>query len=317
MDKKVCLIGDINIDINLKGINDLSEIKLGTEFKMKDYVMDVGGSGFNTIMSLKNFGLSIDLFSKIGGDFFGEKINKYLKENDINNSIITQKDLKTGLAVVLPVNNNRVILSYNGSNEFLKIDDIDFEKVINSDHVHLSSYYLLSGLHENYIELLQRIKSTPHITTSFDTGYDPQEKWQREKIFKILKYVDIFFPNEIEILNITNSDNIEEALKILSKACKTVIVKIGKKGLAAISEKHTNNEIVYLETYDVKVVDTTNCGDCFNAGFIYGFLNNYSFMESLELANACGSFQAGKLGNYKFKNLDEINNFMLNYKTKP
>lgn len=314
MDKKVLLIGDINIDINLKGINDLSDIKLGTEFKMKDYVMDVGGSGFNTIMSLKNFGLNVDLFGKIGGDFFGEKIKKYLKENDINNSIITKKDLKTGLAVVLPVNNNRVILTYNGSNEFLKINDLNFKKIENSSHVHLSAYYLLKGLNADYIELLKKIKSYPHITTSFDTGYDPQEDWQREKIFKILKYIDIFLPNEIEILNITNSENIEEALKIISKFCKTVIVKLGNKGLAAISKKYTDNKIIYLKTYDVKVVDTTNCGDCFNAGFIYGFLDDYSFKDSLDLANACGSLQAAKLGNYKFKSLNEINNFMLNYK---
>jgi sugar/nucleoside kinase (ribokinase family) len=310
MSKKVILIGDINIDLSLKGINNISEIKLGAELGINEYTFDIGGSGFNFIKALNSFGVEADFFGKIGNDFFGHNIKEYLSKNKITNSLIIEDEIKTGITTMIPIKSNRFFFTYSGGNEYLNIGDLDFGKIARFDHVHLSSFYLLKSLQQDYITILKKIKTNKNITVSFDIGFDPLRNWQSGKIFEILEYVDIFLPNETEALNITKSKNVEKALDILAGYCKIVIIKLGPKGVMAKNRGDIGDEITTLLPYDVEVADTSCCGDCFDAGFIYGFLNGYSFQNSLDLANGCGSLQASKLGSYKFKDLSEIVDFM-------
>jgi sugar/nucleoside kinase (ribokinase family) len=310
--KKVFLIGDINIDLALRGLKqDMANInwKIGPELKIDDFSFDIGGSGFNFIKALSSFGVEVDFYGKTGDDIFGDYINKYLKKEKIQNSIVISKKIKTGITTVIPIGNNRIFFTFTGGNEYLNFKDLDLGKIIKFDHAHLSSFYLLKNLQDDVIRILKYLKSLD-ITTSFDTGYDPDGKWQRQKIFEILEYVDIFIPNEVEALNITNKNNIEEAINLLSKYCPIVVIKLGSKGLAAKYDRGGKSKTIFLSTYDVDVVDTSCCGDCFDAGFIYGYLNCYDFERSLDFANACGSLQASKLGSYKFKGIFEIENLM-------
>ncbi|MHB1275557.1 MAG: carbohydrate kinase family protein [Candidatus Humimicrobiaceae bacterium] len=310
MDKNVILIGDINIDLALKGVKDLSNIKMGAELEISEYNLNIGGSGFNFIKTLSSFGVKVDLYGKIGADVFGQSIKKYLKKEKISNSLITDPEIKTGMTATVPIKNNRFFLTYNGGNEHLNINDLDLKKILRFQHVHLSSYYLLKSLQPDYLTLLKTIKSNKNITISFDTGFDPSENWQSKNIFEILKHIDIFLPSEVEALSLTKSKNIENAINVLSEYCPIVVIKLGNKGLAAKCKKNINDGIVYMKPYDVEVVDTACCGDSCDAGFIYGFLKNYSFENSLDLANGCGSLQASKLGSYKFSGLEEVINFM-------
>lgn len=310
MDKNVILIGDINIDLALKGVKDLLNIKMGAELEISEYNLNIGGSGFNFIKTLSSFGVKVDLYGKIGADVFGQSIKKYLKKEKISNSLITDPEIKTGMTATVPIKNNRFFLTYNGGNEHLSINDLDLKKILRFQHVHLSSYYLLKSLQPDYLTLLKTIKSNKNITISFDTGFDPSENWQSKNIFEILKHIDIFLPNEVEALSLTKSKNIENAINMLSEYCPIVVIKLGNKGLVAKCKKNINDGIVYMKPYDVEVVDTACCGDSCDAGFIYGFLKNYSFESSLDLANGCGSLQASKLGSYKFSGLEEVINFM-------
>jgi sugar/nucleoside kinase (ribokinase family) len=310
--KKVFLIGDINIDLALRGLKqDMANInwKVGPELKIDDFSFEIGGSGFNFIKALSSFGVEIDFYGKTGDDIFGDYINKYLKKEKIQNSIVISKKIKTGITIVIPIGNNRIFFTFTGGNEYLNFKDLDLSKIIKFNHVHLSSFYLLKNLQDDVIKILKYLKSLD-ITTSFDTGYDPDDNWQRQKIFEILEYVDIFIPNEVEALNITNKNNIEEAINLLSKYCPIVVIKLGSKGLVAKYGRRGKSKTIFLSTYDIEVVDTSCSGDCFDAGFIYGYLNGYDFERSLDFANACGSLQASKLGSYKFEGIFEIENLM-------
>ena len=68
MNKKVFLIGDINIDLTLKGIESISEFNkdLGTEIELKDISISVGGSGFNFIKAINSFELKLIYMEKLG-----------------------------------------------------------------------------------------------------------------------------------------------------------------------------------------------------------------------------------------------------------
>ncbi|MBA7609712.1 hypothetical protein ES703_16903 [subsurface metagenome] len=56
--------------------------------------------------------------------------------------------------------------------------------------------------------------------------------------------------------------------------------------------------------------DSTGAGDNFDAGFIYGFMNNLDIRESLRIANICGAKSVeyvGGVGNIKkFREIKEL-----------
>jgi sugar/nucleoside kinase (ribokinase family) len=53
---------------------------------------------------------------------------------------------------------------------------------------------------------------------------------------------------------------------------------------------------IILPASPVNVVDTVGAGDCFDAGFLFGFLNGWDTRRALELAIACGSLSGRKAG---------------------
>ncbi len=59
--------------------------------------------------------------------------------------------------------------------------------------------------------------------------------------------------------------------------------------------------------YPVEAADTTGAGDCFDAGFIYGWLRGQSPEECLHTAGVCGALSTRGLGGIAtFPTKDEL-----------
>ena len=51
-----------------------------------------------------------------------------------------------------------------------------------------------------------------------------------------------------------------------------------------------------MSSIPVRVVDTVGAGDTFDAGFIYGYLNDWGLEKSLRLACVCGALSTQAAG---------------------
>ncbi|MBN2072834.1 MAG: carbohydrate kinase family protein [Actinobacteria bacterium] len=307
---EIFVIGDINIDLSLKGIGRefcFSE-NLGREINLDDVSLEVGGSGFNFVKIGNSMGLDINFTGKIGDDFFGDYINGYLKRRKIKNRLIKSNKVKTGITVLFPVDKDRIYLTYNSGSKNLDIKEVPVEDIKNYNHLHYSSYYLLEKLQEHTIEIFKYLKNKT--TISFDTGIDPKNEWQKDNILSILEYTDVFLPNRAEALNITKSNNIEDALDVLSDYCDLVVLKLGSEGSVAVQKNNKKKKKIFMPPFEIEFRDNSCCGDSFNAGFVYSYLRGETLEESLKFASACGALQATKLGNYNFKGKKDIYNFI-------
>ena len=184
----------------------------------------------------------------------------------------------------------RDYLPYPDSTELLTFKDINPAIFNYARHLHLSSYFLQRRLKKDVGRLFQPAREK-ELTTSFDTGFDPAEKWNGE-IFEVLSNTSIFLPNEIELLAITRSPTIKGAMKLLSSRVDITVAKRGEKGAVA----QRGNKIIYQKAFPVEVVDTTGAGDAFNAGFISAYLQGMSLQECLRWGNACGAIACTAAG---------------------
>jgi len=108
-----------------------------------------------------------------------------------------------------------------------------------------------------------------------------------------MKYIDIFFPNEIEAEAISGEAQTRDALITLSKNKFIVAIKKGENGAETLED---NNKIFHQDCIKMDVIDTVGAGDSFDAGFIYGYLNGWNLKKCLKLAVACGSLSTRMAG---------------------
>lgn len=173
----------------------------------------------------------------------------------------------------------------------LNFQDIDFEIVAQSRHLHSGSFYLLNNIRQDLAIIYKKAKEMG-LSTSIDTNYDPKEKWE-DDIFNVLDYTDVFLPNMTELMAISGEKDPDSAIRHLTKNRNLlVVVKNGEDGAFAEKDKVRYS----AETIQVKPIDTTGAGDSFDAGFLFGFLNGLGIEKSLRIGCICGALSTLGIG---------------------
>jgi len=284
----VLVAGEINPDLILSG-------DVVPEFRQVEKLVDsvtltIGSSSAIFACGAARLGLKVAFIGVCGDDVFGRFMMNEMQKRSVDiNHIIIRPDGQTGLSVILNNQTDRAILTHLGLIPALRASDVSDALLHQSRHLHVASYFLLTNLQPDLPALFHRAHSFG-LTTSLDTNYDPSEKWIG--FDELLLATDIFLPNQTEALSITRSNHIEEAARQLRNKSTLVAIKLGADG--ALTSR--NNEIIRAESIPVPVVDTIGAGDSFDAGFVYGYLNNWTLEKSLRLACTCGALSTQQAG---------------------
>ena len=290
MDKKLCLVGNLNIDLIIRNFERIPN--WGEEVIGSNYNIYSSGQAFYTGMALSKLGIQADLISVLGDDDFAEMIIKDLEKNNIRTDGITYiPDTKTGISVaaVNRDSGDRLFFSDPSSLCSFKKEILydNWDRICESETVFLMGILFIPGLSlEDVLEFVMKMKKEGK-TVCLDTGWDPDnwKKYTVDMIREIIKYVDIFIPNSDEAAAITGEKNIEESLRFLKKYCPgKVVIKLGSRGSTVME-----NEIYSAGPFETSVIDTVGAGDVFNAGFLFGIMNDWPLKRSLVFGNAVSS----------------------------
>src|SRR5262249_12903680 len=274
---EVCVVGELNLDLIMYGLPKLMEFN--RELLANRMALTLGSSSAIFAHNLSVLGTSVGFVSKVGDDPLGEIALERLGEAgvDITHVVSGAAGSMTGLTVVLPQSQNRYILTYPGTMFEMQFADIDMDYVKSARHLHLSSFFLHRALRPQIVELFKQAKAAG-LTTSLDTNDDPENKWGHDLV-EVLRYVDVFLPNDREAKKIAHTDDLSQAINTLAGLAKVVVVKRGSA--AAICR--SGSEQVSLIPPTLKPVDDVGAGDTFGAGFIHQYVKETSPEECLPL----------------------------------
>jgi sugar/nucleoside kinase (ribokinase family) len=284
----VLVAGEINPDLILTG--DVTP-EFGQVEKLVDSAaLTIGSSSAIFACGAARLGLKVAFIGVCGKDDFGRFMLDEMSRRgvDVSNVIICA-DGQTGVSVILNRNLDRAILTHPGLIAELQASDISDALLSRSRHLHVASYFLQTKLQPDLPDLFRRAHSLG-LTTSLDTNYDPSGEWMG--FDELLSVTDVFLPNQAEALSVTKSFDVVSALKQLATKVQLVVVKLGAAGALACQ----GSIITRAESIPVNVVDTVGAGDSFDAGFIFGYLNNWQTEKSLQLACACGALSTQRAG---------------------
>lgn len=289
-DFDVAVIGELNIDFILDQIDSFPVI--GKEILSRNMNVTLGSSSAILASNLSCLGTKVAFIGKIGKDVFGDLVMEILNNNKVNTDAITRKEgSKTGATVVLNFGEDRAMITHPGAMEDLTFEDIDWDTISRSSHLHLSSYFIQKGIRKDIGRIFRRAKEAG-LTTSFDPQWDPTEQWEMD-LEGILPNVDVFLPNKKELFNLTGKETLRDAFTDLEELANTIVVKLGNEGSVLFS----NGEPIFQPAFlNHEVVDAIGAGDSFNAGFIYKFLKGHPLETCQEFGNMTGAYSTTAAG---------------------
>lgn len=287
----VITVGELNVDLILNKIQGFPEV--GKEILADNMTLTLGSSSAIFASNLSSLGAKVGFIGKVGKDMFGELVIAELLAKGVDSSLLIKDSaLNTGVTVVLNYLEDRANVTYPGAMESLTINDITKDKLKAARHMHFASLYLQEGIRSDIVELFKRAKEAG-LTTSLDTQWDPSEKWEFD-YKNLLPYVDVFMPNKGELLNLTKSESLDEAIAKIKDFSNTTIIKNGSKGSILVQKDCGIIERpAYLNT---NVVDAIGAGDSFNAGFISQFIKGSSLEECQDFGNLTGAINTTEAG---------------------
>lgn len=285
-----CIVaGEANVDLILQ---DVPPLEWGKEKTFAGFELVLGGSSAITAFNLAKLGTRVSFIGIVGRDVFGDFIEERLKSASVDLSRLKRaKHEKTGITIWHSnVQKHRAGLTAPGTIPLLRGADIEKDWLARSRHLHVGHYFLLERFHSRAAAVFRTAKQLG-LTTSLDCNYDPAEQWD-SGIRDVLRYTDIFFPNEEEAKHLTGKKSTLRAAEELARLAGSVVVKMGANGILL----HGKNGTIRKQARNVAVVDTTGAGDSFNAGFLSQLLKGRSMDKCAEAGIAAASRCVTRVG---------------------
>lgn len=294
--KPILVVGEINADLIFGGCPRMPEPD--TELLASSFERTSGSSNMLCALGLARLGEKVLFRGLAGADDAGRFCRSLLQARGIDTQAIELRaDLQTGLTVSISTSTDRALLTYPGAMTALKAEDVSDALLARAGHLHVSSFFLQTGLRPGLAGLMQRAHAAG-LTTSLDTGFDPAQQWgDPAEWARLLQHVDVFMPNEREacaIAQAARADQALAALTALGNGATLVVVKCGSRGAVA---KDVDGRRLEVAAHALQAVrDTTGAGDAFDAGFLYAWRQRWPLAQALAWGNACGGLSTRCLG---------------------
>jgi sugar/nucleoside kinase (ribokinase family) len=287
---KLLVVGELNVDLILNKIQAFPQ--LGKEMIADQMDICLGSS--SAIMAANSAAMGVDttFCGVLGKDYFGDFILQELKRKAVRCDHIKRlNDQKTGCTLIMSFGQDRANVTYPGAMNALTIKDIPFSSTFGYQHLHVSSLFLQKGLQDDIQQIFINARAAG-MTTSLDLQWDPSEQWAFDYA-QCLPYVDVFMPNESELLALTRTDSVSSGIEKIRPYLNTLALKMGTNGSMGISDEQQ----LTVPAFEVlHFVDAIGAGDSFNAGFIRKYIAGASLEDCLREGNLMGALNTTAAG---------------------
>lgn len=288
------VVGDCNPDLIVTGDD------VGPEFGQAEKLVAgmslvIGGSASITAVAAARLGLRVALVAAVGDDPAGELILALLAREGVQTDAVTiRTGLPTGMTAVLSRGADRAILTAPGAMTTVTTADVPGTLLARARHLHVSSYFLLEEAIGASLATMLSTARARGLSTSLDTNYDPAGRWGDQRLRAALTQADVFLPNEAEACGISGESELGRAARALAAAGRNVVIKLGAAGALCVPSAPAVPSLVKVP--QVRPLDTTGAGDCFNAAVITGMLQGLDLPDAVALGCAVGAASTAAVG---------------------
>tara|TARA_B100000787_G_C16148237_1_gene275303 strand:- start:193 stop:1122 length:930 start_codon:yes stop_codon:yes gene_type:complete len=264
--------------------------KLLSTLEIKETIS--GGSVANSIVGLSKLGNDVGFIGKVNSDDLGQKYEDGLVKENVKYFYNKKKETTpTGTCLILITPDaERTMVTFLGIAGQVSEKDINEKAIKESEIILLEGYLWDEGDPRVAFDKAMLIanKKAMSLSDSFCV-----ERHKSSFLELVKNKIDLIFANEQEIKSLINAKSFSEVVAFGKKLGKLLIITRGEKGSVAIK----NNEVLECESKkNLQIIDLTGAGDLFAAGFLHGYINNFSIKQSLEKGTEMSSKIIQKVG---------------------
>lgn len=264
----------LDYDIYLDNLNT-GELNISKQVKFR-----AGGKGINVSIMLKNLGLDSIALGYLGG-FTSFFIIQTLNDKNISHNFF---EVNETTRINVKINDKNKETEITGKS--ITIQEKDIDKLINyiknfsKDDILVLSGSIPYGLDNSiYKELSKNTQAKVILDTRGDNLLS--NIYNNFLLKPNIKEIEQAFNQKIE----NEKQLISLAKKILDMNVENILISMGENGAILITKDSVLKANVPKGIY----INSIGAGDSMIAGFIYAKNNNYTLVDTLKLAVACGS----------------------------
>jgi sugar/nucleoside kinase (ribokinase family) len=280
------------------------------KIKSYDSFIQSGGSVTNSVYTLSQLGGSGYVSVLVSDDDFGRTYLRDLKNSNVitaGSSFTTGKGM-TGTCLVLTTPdaertmNTCLSISSNFSIKNINLNDLKYAK-----YLYIEGYLVTSEIAMDAIKECIQFANMNDVKIALTFSDLSMVKYFKNNFESILKTkVDLLFCNEEEAKTFSGSNSVHGSIEFLKSFTSNLVITQGNKGSLIVNEE----EIITIDPYHVKAIDTVGAGDAFAGSYLYGITNGFTPKKSGDLASLLSSKVVSKIGpRLEKEEINSIKNF--------
>jgi sugar/nucleoside kinase (ribokinase family) len=275
--------------------------------------LTVAGTAGGTVVDTAKLGLRSLAVGAVGSDEKGDFVLATLSKFGVDVSAMQRlPDVPTS-ATILNVrpNGERPALHVRGASDHFDVPSSMYDQVFDAPIVHLGGTGLLRKLDGEASRVLLAEAKKRGATVTFDLIATTPETI--DIVGPLLPHIDYFMPSIEEASDMSGRSSPEDcAAFYFDRGATCCVFTLGAEGAYYAHRDGTRRQV---PAFDIEVVDTTGCGDAFDAGFITALHHRMDAETAVRFAQAAAALCATGLGSDAgIKSFDDTMHVM---KTQP
>ena len=272
----------------------VSEIPKGGDLAYIDELrLTVAGTAGGTIIDCAKLGLSTLAVGAVGDDEKADFVVSVLEKFGADTAGFERiKGVPTSSTILnIRPNGERPALHLRGACDYFLPPNKEKLDIFDCKVFHLGGTGLLKKLDGSVsVQLLKDAKENGCITTWDLIGATESTI---DIVKPLLPHIDYFMPSIEEASIMCGLDDPKDIAKYyLDNGVTNCVLTMGGEGSLFVNK----DETIKTPAFDINVVDTTGCGDAFDAGMITSLINNFDLEKSLKFATTTSGLVATGLG---------------------
>lgn len=256
--------------------------------------LTVAGTAGGTVVDAAKLGLSCLAVGAVGCDEKADWVLGALGRHGVDTTHMQRlKGVPTSATILtIQPDGSRPALHQRGASDHFEVADADLDAVLAPPIVHLGGTGLLARLDgERSVALLREAKRRGR-TVTFDLI--AANEGTGALVDPLLPFIDAFMPSIEEAEAMSGRRGPEDCARhYLDLGATACVFTLGAEGAFYA---HRDGARLQKPAWPVRVVDTTGCGDAFDAGWIAALHHGLDPEASLDVAQAAAALVATGLG---------------------
>ncbi|EAQ64496.1 hypothetical protein MED121_21135 [Marinomonas sp. MED121] len=255
-----------------------------------------GGSLANSTIATANFGSKCFYSCQVADDEMGRFFHRDLVHQSIQSNLdstpLPKGDTGTCLAMITP-DADRTMNTFLGIGGQVGPIQVNLDVAKNAKICFLEGYLISSDCGKEALHLIAKHCSDNGNICALSMSDPMLVKYFRDDFLALIKEgLNLLFMNEDEAMELTQADNLDNAIKWLQTNIKQFVVTCGSKGSLSWDGK----TLFKTPVPTINQLDTIGAGDMFAGSFIHALLQKASFDVAATIACYCASLIVGQYG---------------------